>query len=33
LRTLLGAPCLGMLPHGMAPAQAAARLDLAALAH
>jgi dethiobiotin synthetase len=32
LRALLGAPCLGVLPHGMAPAQAAARLDLAALA-
>lgn len=32
LRALLGAPCLGVLPHGVAPAQAAAELDLAALA-
>ncbi|MDO1529013.1 dethiobiotin synthase [Fulvimonas sp. R45] len=32
LRELLPAPCLGILPHGTAPAQAAAGLDLAALA-
>jgi dethiobiotin synthetase len=32
LRELLPAPCLGVLPHGVAPAQAAAVLDLAALA-
>ena len=31
LRELLPAPCLGVLPHGVAPAQAAAVLDLAAL--
>ncbi len=31
LRELLPAPCLGVLPHGVAPAQAAAALDLAAL--
>ncbi|PWK83900.1 dethiobiotin synthase [Fulvimonas soli] len=29
LRALLPAPCLGVLPHGVAPAQAAAALDLA----
>jgi len=28
LRELLPAPCLGVLPHGVAPAQAAAGLDL-----
>jgi dethiobiotin synthetase len=32
LRELLPAPCLGVLPHGVAPAQAVAALDLAALA-
>ena len=32
LRELLPAPCLGVLPHGVVPAQAAAGLDLAALA-
>lgn len=32
LRELLPAPCLGVLPHGVAPAQAAAGLDLAGLA-
>ena len=32
LRELLPAPCLGVLPHGAVPAQAAAALDLAALA-
>ncbi|TAM22505.1 MAG: dethiobiotin synthase [Rhodanobacter sp.] len=32
LRELLPAPCLGILPHGVAPAQAASSLDLAALA-
>jgi dethiobiotin synthetase len=31
LRELLPAPCLGVLPHGVPPAQAAAGLDLAAL--
>jgi dethiobiotin synthetase len=31
LRELLPAPCLGVLPHGVAPAQAVAALDLAAL--
>lgn len=31
LRTLLPAPCLGILPHGVAPQQAAALLDGAAL--
>ncbi|HEV2540917.1 MAG TPA: dethiobiotin synthase [Frateuria sp.] len=31
LRELLPAPCLGVLPHGLAPAQAATRLQLAAL--
>lgn len=31
LRGLLLAPCLGVLPHGVPPAQAAAGLDLAAL--
>lgn len=30
LRALLPAPCLGILPHGMAPAQAASMLELAA---
>ena len=30
LRELLPAPCLGVLPHGPSPAQAAARWDLAA---
>jgi dethiobiotin synthetase len=32
LRELLPAPCLGILPHGVAPAQAASSLDLTALA-
>ena len=32
LRDLLPAPCLGILAHGVAPAQAASSLDLAALA-
>lgn len=32
LRDLLPAPCLGILPHGVAPAQAASSLDLTALA-
>jgi len=32
LRELLPAPCLGVLPHGVAPAQTVAALDLAALA-
>nr|WP_225737210.1 dethiobiotin synthase [Dyella acidiphila] len=32
LRTLLPAPCLGILPHGVAPASAANLLDCAALA-
>ena len=32
LRDLLPAPCLGVLPHGVPPAQAAAGLDLAVLA-
>lgn len=32
LRELLPAPCLGVLPHGLPPAQAAVRLDLAPLA-
>lgn len=32
LRELLPAPCLGVLPHGMAPAQAASRLAAAATA-
>ena len=32
LRELLPAPCLGVLPHGVPPAQAAAGLDLAVLA-
>lgn len=31
LRELLPTPCLGVLPHGVAPAQAAAALDLAVL--
>jgi len=31
LRELLPAPCLGVLPYGLAPAQAAGRLDLAPL--
>jgi dethiobiotin synthetase len=31
LRAMLPAPCLGVLPHGLAPAQAAARLDLTRL--
>lgn len=31
LRELLPAPCLGVLPYGLAPAQAAGRLELAAL--
>jgi dethiobiotin synthetase len=31
LRGLLPAPCLGVLPHGVAPAQAASGLDLGAL--
>ncbi|MEW9572004.1 dethiobiotin synthase [Rhodanobacter sp. Si-c] len=31
LRGLLPAPCLGMLPYGVPPAQAAAELDLAGL--
>jgi dethiobiotin synthetase len=31
LRELLPAPCLGVLPHGMAPARAAAGLDLGEL--
>lgn len=31
LRELMPAPCLGVLPHGVAPAQAVAALDLAAL--
>ncbi len=31
LRALLPAPCLGILPHGVAPAQAAATLDIASL--
>ena len=31
LRELLPAPCLGVLPHGVPPAQAAAALDVAAL--
>jgi dethiobiotin synthetase len=31
LRELLPAPCLGVLPHGLAPKQAAERLDLAPL--
>jgi dethiobiotin synthetase len=31
LRELLPAPCLGVLPHGVAPARAAAGLDLAGL--
>jgi len=31
LRELLPAPCLGVLPHGVAPAQAVAALDLARL--
>jgi dethiobiotin synthetase len=31
LRELLPAPCLGVLPHGMAPARAAAGLDLGGL--
>jgi dethiobiotin synthetase len=31
LREMLPAPCLGVLPHGLAPAQAADRLDLAPL--
>ena len=30
LRALLPAPCLGVLPHGMAPSRAAAQLDLPA---
>ncbi|WP_049623722.1 dethiobiotin synthase [Frateuria defendens] len=30
LEALLPAPCLGVLPHGVAPAEAAARLDLSA---
>jgi dethiobiotin synthetase len=32
LRELLPAPCLGVLPHGVAPAQTAAMLDMAGLA-
>lgn len=32
LRELLPAPCLGVLPHGVPPAQTAAGLDLAVLA-
>lgn len=32
LRERLPAPCLGVLPHGVAPAQVAAALDMAALA-
>jgi dethiobiotin synthetase len=32
LRAMLPAPCLGVLPWGLAPAQAAAQLDLAGLA-
>jgi len=32
LREHLGAPCLGVLPYGLEPAQAAERLDLSALA-
>ncbi|MBD8879840.1 MULTISPECIES: dethiobiotin synthase [Rhodanobacter] len=32
LRELLPAPCLGVLPHGVAPARAATGLDLAGLA-
>ena len=32
LRELLPAPCLGVLPHGVPPTQAAAGLDLAVLA-
>jgi dethiobiotin synthetase len=32
LRELLPAPCLGVLPYGVAPAQAASNLDLGALA-
>ena len=31
LRTLLPAPCLGILPHGVAPEQAASSLDCAAI--
>ncbi|WP_114241864.1 dethiobiotin synthase [Dyella sp. C9] len=31
LRRLLPAPCLGVLPHGVPPAKAAAELDIAAL--
>jgi dethiobiotin synthetase len=31
LRRMLPAPCLGVLPHGVSPAQAAAQLDLSSL--
>lgn len=31
LRTLLPAPCLGILPHGVAPAEAAGTLDIASM--
>jgi dethiobiotin synthetase len=31
LRDMLPAPCLGVLPHGLEPAQAAERLDMAPL--
>jgi dethiobiotin synthetase len=31
LRAMLPAPCLGVLPHGVDPAQAAGRLELAPL--
>src|SRR5690348_17673055 len=31
LRAMLPAPCLGILPHGLAPAEAAGRLDLTPL--